>query len=179
MSSWTYIKGVIEVSPMGRTQAEEEYILKTVLSHLPKVTGSEEDMNIYINQEIGYDGSSDCDEFYNNSNLGTDKYGYFEIQAQYLITVQGNFRDREFQDTVKEFNNWINRLAKRVSIDDCLVKINGYNQEILFTNKDDSYGKMFEWEEDNWCEYLMWDYDRDEDGNLLCGKPKKGDKSWN
>lgn len=32
MSSWTYITGVITVSPMGRTQPEKRYILDTILS---------------------------------------------------------------------------------------------------------------------------------------------------
>lgn len=173
ISSWTYIKGVVEVSPRGRTQAEKEYILKTVLSHLPKVTGSEDNMNVYINQEIGYNSSSNCDEFMNISNLGNDKYyKCFETQDNYLITIQGNFRDRVFEETVKEFNNWINRLAKRVMIEDCLVEVKGYNQKTLFTNKNDCYGNMYEWGEDNWCDYLMWNYKRDEDDNLLCGKPK-------
>ena len=48
MSNWTYVMGQIIVAPMGRTQNEKEYILKTVLDHLPLVTGSEEDMQVYI-----------------------------------------------------------------------------------------------------------------------------------
>ena len=54
MSSWTYINGVITVFPLGRTQAEKRYILDTVLDHLPKVTGSERDMNTYLIQKSGY-----------------------------------------------------------------------------------------------------------------------------
>ena len=41
MSYWTHINGVIDVSPMGRTPAEQRYILETVLNHLPIVSGSE------------------------------------------------------------------------------------------------------------------------------------------
>ena len=62
MSWWTYINGTIEVRPMGRTQAEKRYILETVLNHLPLVTGSERDMNVYIIQENGTNSSSSCDE---------------------------------------------------------------------------------------------------------------------
>ena len=51
MSFWTYVHGTIEVTPMGRTQAEKTYILNTVLEHLPHVTGSEEDMNVYVLQK--------------------------------------------------------------------------------------------------------------------------------
>lgn len=63
MSYWTYVNGTITVSPMGRTQAEKEYILKTVLNHLPLVTGSERDMNVYIIQKNGSNTCSSCDEF--------------------------------------------------------------------------------------------------------------------
>ena len=54
MSFWSYVKGMIEVYPMGRTQAEKRYILETVLSHLPPVTGSEENMKAHIVQKSGF-----------------------------------------------------------------------------------------------------------------------------
>mgnify|MGYP007038472573 CR=1 FL=1 len=41
MSCWTEIRGTIKVEPFGRTQEEMEFILKTVLNHLPLVRGSE------------------------------------------------------------------------------------------------------------------------------------------
>ena len=63
MSWWTHIKGVIEVNVPGRTQAEIQYVLETVLDHLPRVTGSEGDMNVYIAREAGYNNSCSCDEF--------------------------------------------------------------------------------------------------------------------
>ena len=52
MSSWTYINGTVTVHPMGRTQPEKRYILETVLNHLPRVTGSEGDMDVYIIQKM-------------------------------------------------------------------------------------------------------------------------------
>lgn len=48
MSSWTYVRGSITVDVPGRTQPEIEYILKTVIDHLPLVTGSEENMFVNI-----------------------------------------------------------------------------------------------------------------------------------
>ena len=33
MSMWTHITGAIRVNAIGRTQAEKEYILKTILDH--------------------------------------------------------------------------------------------------------------------------------------------------
>lgn len=34
MSMWTYVRGLIELGVPGRTQAEKDYILQTVIDHL-------------------------------------------------------------------------------------------------------------------------------------------------
>ena len=41
MSHWTFITGVVEVTPAGETQPQLRYVLDTVLEHLPVVSGSE------------------------------------------------------------------------------------------------------------------------------------------
>ena len=69
MSNWTHITGVITVEPMGRCQAEARYILDMVLAHLPRVPGSERDMEIYVEQKRDYNFCSTCDEFGQWSNL--------------------------------------------------------------------------------------------------------------
>ena len=171
MSFWTYLHGTMTVSPMGRTQAEKRYILETVLNHLPNVTGSERDMQVYIVQKNGTNSSCSCDEFgYQTDNL-IDRYGqrsfkngWLRTQEEYILVVDGSFRDRFYKTTYREFQNWICRLAKRVSIKNVLVEISGYgeNEHEIITNKNDRYGKMFEYpswsnddEEPTWCEYLM------------------------
>lgn len=183
MSMWTYINGVITVDPMGRTQEEKEYILKTVLKHLPNVTGSERDMYIKIMEKEGYSSSCSHDEFGMMSDNLIDCYGQRSrkrgsllCNEEYLIIVYGSFRDRVFERTYREFIKWLTRLAKRVSIEDVLVKIDGINRSEIITNKnlglkhsyDTQFGQMFEspsWidGEPTWCEYLMWDRD-DESG---------------
>lgn len=60
MSCWTYISGIIEVDVPGRTQPEIEHILKTIIDHLPIVTGS--DKREYIINEEGY--KNPYDEMY-------------------------------------------------------------------------------------------------------------------
>lgn len=177
MSWWTYINGTITVSPMGRTQEEKEYILKTILKHLPNVTGSEEDMYIkVIEKESGCKTSSSHDEFGMRTDNLLDRYGqrnydrgWLETNEDYIIIVYGSFRDRVFNETYKEFIKWITRLAKRVDIVDVLVKIDGYDRNEIITNKyvkgfKTQFGQMFEhpsWTnetgEPTWCEYLMWD----------------------
>ena len=75
MSYWTYVSGVVEVMPLGRSQAEKRYILDTVLAHLPIVSGSEKDMDVYVIQKNGHNSSCSCDEFGERTNNLTDWYG--------------------------------------------------------------------------------------------------------
>ena len=110
MSQWTYINGTITVSPMGRTQAEKKYILDTVLEHLPLVTGSEENMNVYTIQKNGYNSSSLCDEFDCRTNNLVDRYGnknrkqvWLRTQDEYILVIDGSLRDRTFNQTLLEF----------------------------------------------------------------------------
>lgn len=79
MSFWSYVRGMIEVYPMGRTQAEMRYILETVLSHLPPVTGSEGNMKAHIVQKSGFNYSSSADEFGQDTGMGNSHYGRFLI----------------------------------------------------------------------------------------------------
>lgn len=170
MSMWTYIYGTITVRPLGRTQEEKEYILKTVLNHLPVVTGSESDMEVIVNLNVEHDSSSSHDEFCMRTNNLRDRYGnrsyedgWLRCTESYLLTISSSLRDRYFKETVKEFENWLDRLAKRVWVEDILVKIKGYGDEVRIIDNADPYNDMFEdpsWcnptGEPNWCEYLMW-----------------------
>ena len=175
MSYWTYINGNIIVSPMGRTQAEKRYILETVLDHLPFVTGSERNMNVYIIQKNGYNSSSSHTEFGEYGGYRNWKTLSTEVQDKYILVVDGSLRDREFEQTYKEFQKWICRLAKRVDIEDVFVKVSGCKKSVIIQNPrlkgkqswETVYGQMNEkptWSYDdgethepNWCEYLMWD----------------------
>lgn len=163
MSSWTLVKGMVEVEPLGCTQAEKRYILETVLNHLPCVSGSEDDMKIYIIQKDGCNCSSSCDEFGQNSNKGNGTYGSFETQCIYFLLVEGNLRDRIFEETYKDFQKWLCRLAKRMPVIDVIVEVKGYNKTAMIRNENDQYTNMLEdpsWcdkDSINWCEYLMWE----------------------
>lgn len=173
MSSWTYINGTIRVSPMGRTQEEKRFILETVLNHLPLVTGSEKDMDIYIIQKNGHNQSSSHDEFGKSTNNLIDYYGdkssngVLKIQNSYILVVNGSFRDRKFKDTLKEFNKFLCRLAKRVGVEDVMVEIKGYRKSILIRDNNKVYADMFEYpswsyktDSSNWCERIMWSEER-------------------
>lgn len=154
MSSWTYVQGLIELDIPGRTQAEKNYILQTVIDHLPKVTGSEKSMNLYTIQTAGHDSWQNFDEFYN-------RVEDFRTQSRYLLVLDGNLRDRYYKDTFKELNKFLNRLGKRLMVDSVYVRLYNYEHSHIFTNKNDCYGKMFE-NDNPWYNYLMWEFE-DED----------------
>lgn len=172
MSWWSYIHGTIVVSPTGRTQAEKRYILDTVLDHLPRVTGSERDMNVYVIQKNGHNSSSSHDEFGQRTNNLFDRYGYknrehgwLQMQDKYILVVDGSFRDREFDETFREFQKWLIRLAKRVMIETVLVKINDFSKQTLIQDNHEYYCNLYEYpansygnktSEPAWYEYLLW-----------------------
>lgn len=164
MSYWTYVTGVITVEPMGRTQHEKRYILETILEHLPKVTGSERDMNINIVQKkSGAYNSCSHNEF---GEPYRDRYSRPRTYEQYMLVVDGSFRDRMFEDTLHELNKFLNRLGKRVYVNDILVELygfdyGGYQKKFIISNAE-PYKQMEEgpsWcnGEPSWAEYLMWD----------------------
>lgn len=167
MSYWTYISGVVTVSPMGRTQAEMRYILDTVLDHLPRVTGSEEDMYVHVIQQAGHDSSCSHDEF-GMAAFYKGPGSWIEQQSHYMLVIEAALRDRMFDETLRELNKWLNRLAKRAGISDILVRVKGQEKELIISDPE-PYWHMCEWpswsKESNgepcWCEYLMWEPAKD------------------
>lgn len=157
MSNWTYIRGLIELDVPGRTQAEMDYILQTVIDHRPKVTGSEGNMDIHIDRAYGHNTWQNFDEFYN-------RVEDFKAQSRYFLVLDGNLRDRCYEETFEELNKFLNRLAKRLIVDSAYVRLNdigiNYNS-YTFTNKNNCYGNMFD-SENPWYSYLMWEFE-DED----------------
>lgn len=190
MSYWTYITGTITASPIGCTQAQKRYILDTVLAHLPIVSGSEKDMDVYVIQKNGHNSSCSCDEFGERTNNLTDWYGertrsrgMLRTQDEYILVVDAALRDREFDETYREFIKWLVRLGKRVMIDNILVKISGYNKSTIIKdyfvqNEKYSYQNVFlnlfegtSWVRDdgevNWCEYMLYPRAKDSDYPMM------------
>lgn len=156
MSMWTYVRGLIEIGAPGRTQAEKDYILQTVIDHLPKVTGSEYGMNVYTIRANGHNIWSNHDEL-DHLNWG------FKTQSKYFLVLDGSLRDRRYEETFKELNKFLNRLAKRLPVNSMHVQVYTYDHSHIhtFTNENDYYGKMFE-SEHPWYKYLMWKWEDDD-----------------
>ena len=190
MSNWSYIQGTITVSPIGCTQAQKRYILDTVLAHLPIVSGSEKDMDVYVIQKNGHNSSCSYDEFGEITNNLVDSYGqksrvrgWLYTQDEYILVVDAALRDREFDQTYREFIKWLVRLGKRVMIDNILVKISGYDKSTIIKdyrvqNEKYSYQNVFfnlfedtSWMNDNgevnWCEYMLYPKAKDSDYHMM------------
>lgn len=199
MSNWYYIQGTITVSPIGRTQAQKRYILDTVLAHLPIVSGSERDMNVYVIQKNGHNSSCSCDEFGERTNNLTDRYGrksrvrgWLCTQDEYILVVDAALRDREFNQTYREFMKWLVRLGKRVMINNILVQISGYDKSTIIKdyrvqNEKYSYQNVFfnlfegtSWVKDdgevNWCEYMLFPRAKDSDYPMMLAYKYFNDK---
>lgn len=183
MSDWVGIKGVVLLSLQGRTQHENDYILNTVLDHLPIVSGSEGGMKPYIVRDRDTNISSTHDEhglrtnnLINSYGDNDYKHGWLTMSDRYAIVIMANLRDRLFEESFREFQRWLCRLAKRVYVDDVLISIDGYSEiegkyknHIINTTinscgyRENQYSEMFEYpkrkDSDNvaWYEYLMWD----------------------
>lgn len=53
----------------------------------------------------------------------------------------------------------MNRLAKRVSVEEILVKVSDLNKEYFYTNSV-PYEDMYEYNP-SWTDYLLWNYEED------------------
>lgn len=170
MSFWTYITGVIEVTVYGNTNAQNKYIIETVLEHMPYVTGSEEDMAYHVIAKHGYNQSSTHNEF-GEPVRAHRRFEWAHTQSKYMIVIEGSLRDRLFEETLRELNKWLNRLSKRLSVDDIAVKLTGrsntnYEHKSIVISDSAPYENMYEmpsWSSRNedgepaWWEYLIWD----------------------
>lgn len=143
MSYWTYVNGLVQVSVPGRTQKEKEYLVDTVLNHLPLITGSEGPCHTHLVQAYGQNSHSNVDEFLNRSNLLPDHYGtvgtcngWLGTQDTYYVVVEGALRDRMFPETARETAAWISRLSKRLLVRYCHVDVSSdTGDRIAYTNK--------------------------------------------
>ena len=103
MSQWTYIIGRIVVSPLGYSHEQRLNTLKNIISTLPSVTGSEKNMQIAFDQ----------------------------IDDKYLLRIKGDLRDRQIEQTVKEYEKFICKLKQKVDIERIYVEIAGQDKKFI------------------------------------------------
>ena len=103
MSQWTYIIGRIVVLPLGNSHEQRLNTLKNIISTLPSITGSEDNMQVAFNQ----------------------------IDDKYLLRIKGDLRDRQFEQTKKEYEKFIHKLKQKVEVKRIYVEIAGQNQKFI------------------------------------------------
>lgn len=157
MSHWTKVHGVIEVDTFSRSSAEAMYLAQTVVNHLPRVTGSEGDVEYYLNLVHGSNTSSNCDEFDQRSNLCNGAhFRVFEYQSCVLITIDGYLRDREFDQTLRETVKALARLSSRLWVKRCVVSVSDWVRRFVF---DDPHWVIAR-EQTSWARDLLWEFER-------------------
>lgn len=161
MSCWTYVSGVIEVDTFARSDAEAIYLAQTVVNHLPRITGSERNVEYHLSRPSGYYVSSNVDEFDQHSNLYDDRhFRMFTTQDRILITIHGNLRDRMFKQTLRETTKMLSRLSSRLWVLNCLVRVKSdMDETFIFDNP--------EWvrcrEITDWASSLLWKFNESEE----------------
>lgn len=151
MSSWTYVVGSISVRMCEKTDEMAEYILKTVIRHLPKVYGSEGDMTVQVINSGKITGWSSHDEF----EMWTDREGFDEKQ-EFNIVINASLRDTVFDETFRAVVKWLSRLAKRVHVEDGCLKISdGWHGTVKMIDCE-RFDILCESREESWCNYMRW-----------------------
>ena len=126
MSCWTHIVGSLYVETYTKRKNIKKYVEK-ILQDAPKVTGSEEDMTIFVNSLPGYNVSS-----WKRNKDNTDWETY---QTCVCISLAGDLRDRQLPQTEEEFNDFIKFIKQKFQIfysavsiyDECTGKIKHYS----------------------------------------------------
>jgi len=103
MSNWTHIIGAIYVETYIERKNIKKYIEK-IIKDAPKITGSEDDVDVFINPLSDY----------NVSSWKEDKNGnYITYQTRVCITLVGDLRDRDINQTEKEYFEFINFIKEK------------------------------------------------------------------
>lgn len=103
--------------------------------------------------------SSNCDEFDVPSNLYNSRYWRsFEFQPYVIVALEGKLRDREFHRTVYETTRALSRLASRLWMMNCLVRVDSWNQSYIFDNPK----WLLDRELSDWAKKLVWEFEDDE-----------------
>lgn len=190
MSFWTHVIGLIEVTVPGRTQPECDYVVRTVINHMPLITGSEGPVSVHVVKKSGHTSSSNTDEYGQFSNLLTDeygtpsKYGWLRVQDKYMLVLEGNLRDRFFAQTARETVRFLDRLSRTLEVTYYHVDVfsddkgkytfqrkNDVKYDWIHQNYDRPWNRRYVWhmfdEEEfrveRWTDHLLWRRSKTED----------------
>lgn len=157
MSRWTHITGCLYIDTHTEEKDIEMYV-KEKIKKAPKITGSEKDVDIFVNSLSGHNTWTNCDcEHceYGKTIVHLDEGGFKcdaeegyecpegKYQTCVAITLIGDFRDRDGDITRKEVEAFIRYLQGiEFDIDYCSIVVrddwdNGdFHMEIKYKNDD-------------------------------------------
>jgi len=130
MSEWSYIHTSLTVDLMKCVHNPEEE-LKRILEFAPKITGSEGGPDIFINVKSGHNTfvGGDCEHCFYGNTIKYYKTGGFsckrpeeykcpeaDFQTICIITIHGGLRDRNIEQTRKEFKEF-KKYLKRAGLE--------------------------------------------------------------
>lgn len=131
MSRWTHVTGCLYIETHLERKDIVEHI-KSIIEIAPKITGSEQDADIFVNALSGYNTSTSCDcehceygktrVFEKKGNFTCDADSNYkcpdgEYQTQIAITLVGDLRDRNASTTCKELTEFIQHLQTIYNFD--------------------------------------------------------------
>lgn len=117
MSLWTHIVAAIDADTFKESKDLKSEVEK-FLENAPKITGSEGNATVFVNVLPGHNvwTSADCRVCeYGNTIVCCEEGGFQcdapegyrcpegEYQTRVVVTVQGDLRDREFDETLEEW----------------------------------------------------------------------------
>jgi hypothetical protein len=140
MSSWTHITACLSVE----TGALDHDIVDRVRGYIalgPKITGSEQDADIFVNLPSGFNFYTSCDcqnckykdtikwigkgEFECDRPFEDERCPEGEYQTCVVISIQGDLRDRTIAETDEEFNTFFEYITKKYHVRDYSINIDG------------------------------------------------------
>lgn len=106
MSNWTHIIGSLYIETYTERKNIKKYV-ENILKDAPKITGSEDDTNIFVNPLSGYNVSS-----YKENKNGE----FLTYQTCVCISLAGDLRDRDMSKTEEEFEEFIKFISSKFDI---------------------------------------------------------------
>lgn len=92
MSRWCHVSAsIFGDSIFWDTHEELTKKVQTALANAPKITGSEGDLDMYVNAISGY------------TLIGSNK----QLQNQVVITLAGDLRDTDYEQVTKELDEFL------------------------------------------------------------------------
>lgn len=156
MSRWTHVTGCLYIETYTEEKNIGSYVAK-ILEKAPKITGSERDCDIFVNALSGYNTSvsRDCEHCkYKDTIVDLDDGFQCDAEDEFIcpdgeyqtcvaVTLIGDFRDRDLQQTTKEVEKFIRYLQnQKLDID--------YQSILVRDDWDGDYILTIEYDDNNW-----------------------------